>query len=202
MIVVPEGVVEIGHKAFCETKLKEVVLPSTLKKISSFAFSDCRYLKRVTLPDEIEVLGFYAFADTGIEDINFPDSLMEIDNAAFRGTPFMEKLKDEQFVVLGERFLCLYNGYDETVEVPKGVEVICSGAFSDRKAEDDPYFLTPARIILPDSVKRIEESAFKYLRGLKEINLRKDIEIAENAFDYSGYEGKFKAFLASKGEPK
>ena len=40
VIVVPEGVVEIGHKAFCETKLKEVVLPSTLKKISSFAFSD------------------------------------------------------------------------------------------------------------------------------------------------------------------
>jgi len=202
VIVVPEGVVEIGHKAFCETKLKEVVLPSTLKKISSFAFSDCRYLKRVTLPDGIEVLGFYAFADTGIEDINFPDSLMEIDNAAFRGTPFMEKLKDEQFVVLGERFLCLYNGYDETVEVPKEVEVICSGAFTDRKSEDYPYFLTPTRIILPDSLKRIEEGAFKYLRGLKEINLREDIEIAENAFDYSGYEGKFKAFLASKGEPK
>ena len=27
-------------------------------------------------------------------------------------------------------------------------------------------------------------------------------EIAENAFDYSGYEGRFKAFLAAKGEPK
>ena len=202
VIVVHEGVVEIGHKAFCETKLKEVVLPSTLKKISSFAFSDCRYLKRVTLPDGIEVLGFYAFADTGIEDINFPDSLMEIDNAAFRGTPFMEILKDERFVVLGERFLYLYNGYDETVEVPNGVEVICSGAFTDRKSEDYPYFLTPTRIILPDSVKRIEESAFKYLRGLRAINLRKDMEIAKDAFDFSGYEGRFMAFLAAKGEPK
>ena len=202
VIVVPEGVVEIGHKAFCETKLKEVVLPSTLKKISSFAFSDCRYLKRVTLPDGVEVLGFYAFADTGIEDINFPDSLMKIDNAAFRGTPFMEKLKDEQFVVLGERFLCLYNGYDETIEVPNGVEVICSGAFTDRKSEDYPYFLTPTRILLPDSLKRIEEGAFKYLRGLRAINLRKDMEIAKDAFDFSGYEGRFMAFLAAKGEPK
>ena len=202
VIVIPDGVVEIGHKAFCEAKLKEVVLPSTLKKIRSFAFSDCRYLKRVTLPDGMEELGFYAFADTGIENIDFPKSLKKIDNAAFRRTPFMEKLKDERFVVLGERFLYLYNGYEDTVEVPKGVEVICSGAFTDRKAEDDPYFLTPTRIILPDSLKRIEEGAFKYLRGLKEINLRKDLEIAENAFDYSGYEGKFKAFLASKGEPK
>lgn len=202
VIVVPEGVVEIGYKAFFEAKLDEVVLPSTLKKISSFAFSNCRYLKRVTLPDGVEELGFYAFSDTGIESVNLPDSLIKIDNTAFSRTPFLEKLKDEQFVILGKRFLCLYNGYDETVEVPTGVEVICSGAFTDRKAEDYPYFLTPTRIILPDSVKRIEESAFKYLRGLKEINLREDMEIAENAFDYSGYEGRFKAFLAAKGEPK
>ena len=202
VVVVPEGVIEIGHKAFCEAKLKEVILPSTLKKISSFAFSDCRYLKRVTLPDGLWELGFYAFADTGIENVNFPDSLIKMDNTAFKGTPFMEKLKGERFVVLGERFLCLYNGYDKTVEVPNGIEVICSGAFTDRKSEDYPYFLTPTRIILPDSVKRIEESAFKYLRGLRAINLREDIEIAKNAFDYSGYEGKFKAFLAAKGEPK
>ena len=202
VIVVPEGVVEIGHKAFCETKLKEVVLPSTLKKIGSFAFSDCRYLKRVTLPDGVEELGFYAFADTGIESVNLPDSLIKIDNTAFSRTPFLEKLKDEQFVVLGERFLCRYNGYDETVEIPNGVEIICSGAFTDRKADDYPYFLTPTRIILPDSVKRIEESAFKYLRGLRAINLRKDMEIAKDAFDFSGYEGRFMAFLAAKGEPK
>lgn len=202
VIVVPEGVIEIGHKAFCEAKLKEVILPSTLKQISSFAFSDCRYLKKVTFPEGIRELGFYSFADTGIENVNFPDSLIKIDNTAFKSTPFMEKLKGERFAVLGERFLCLYNGYDETVEVPNGVEVICSGAFADRKSEDYPYFLTPTRIILPDSVKRIERSAFKYLRGLREINLREDMEIAKDAFDFSGYEERFNAFLAAKGEPK
>ena len=201
VIVVPDGVTEIGHKAFSDAKLQEVILPSTIKKIGSFAFSDCRYLKRVALPDGILSLGFYAFAGTAIEDINFPSTLMKIDDAAFRGTPFVEKMRDERFVVLGERFLYLYNGYDDAVEIPDGVEVICSGAFTCRKAEDGHRFLTPKRILLPDSVKRIDESAFRYLYGLKEINLREDMDIAESAFENSSYEERFKAFLASRDEP-
>jgi len=200
--VVPEGVVEIGHKAFCETKIKEVVLPSTLKKISWFAFSECRYLKRVTLPDGLESLGFYSFADTGLEDINFPSSLMKIDKCTFQNTPFFEKIENKKFVIFADRFLYLYNGYDDTVEVPDGVEVICSGAFTSRKPDDDYCFRTPKRIILPGSVKRIDEYAFKYMYGLQEINLSGDIDIAPTAFDQSGYKTNYEAFLADKGEKK
>ena len=200
--VVPEGVVEIGHKAFCKTKIKEVVLPSTLKKISSFAFSDCHYLKQVTLPEGLEKLGFYALSDTAIEEINFPRSLRYIDDSVFHGTPFLKRIKDDRFVILGERFLYLYNGYDDKVEIPDGVEVICSGAFTSRKPDDDYCFRTPKRIILPGSVKRIDGYAFKYVYGLREINLRADMDISATAFDKSGYEESFKAFLAAKGEKK
>ena len=200
--VVPEGVVEIGHKSFFETKIKEVVLPSTLKKISSFALSDCHYLKQVTLPEGLEELGFYALSDTAIEEINFPRSLRYIDDSVFHGTPFLKRIKDDRFVILGERFLYLYNGYDDNVEVPDGVEVICSGAFTSRKPDDDYCFRTPKRIILPYSVKRIDEYAFKYVYGLQEINLREDIDIAPTAFDQSGYKTNYEAFLADKGEKK
>lgn len=200
--VVPEGVVEIGHKAFCETKIKEVVLPSTLKKISSFAFSDCHYLKQVTLPEGLEELGFYALSDTAIEDINFPRSLRYIDDSVFRGTPFLKRIKDDRFVILGERFLYGYNGYDDTVEIPDGVEVICSCAFDSREKDKDYYYVTPKKIILPDSVKQIDGCAFRYQYGLREINLRADMDISATAFDKSGYEESFKAFLASKGEKK
>ena len=200
--VVPEGVVEIGHKAFCETKIKEVVLPSTLKKISSFAFSDCRYLKQVTLPEGLEELGFYALSDTAIEEINFPRSLRYIDDSVFRGTPFLKRIKDDRFVILGERFLYGYNGYDDTVEIPDGVEVICSCAFDSREKDKDYYYVTPKKIILPDSVKQIDGCAFRYQYGLREINLRADMDISATAFDKSGYEESFKAFLATKGEKK
>lgn len=200
--VVPEGVVEIGHKAFCETKIKEVVLPSSLKSISSFAFSDCRYLKRVTLPEGLEELGFYALSDTAIEEINFPRSLRYIDDSVFRGTPFLKRIKDDRFVILGERFLYGYNGYDDTVEIPDGVEVICSCAFDSREKDKDYYYVTPKKIILPDSVKQIDGCAFRYQYGLREINLRADMDISATAFDKSGYEGSFKAFLAENGEKK
>ena len=199
---VPEGVVEIGHKAFCETKIKEVVLPSTLKIISSFAFSDCHYLKQVTLPEGLEELGFYALSDTAIEEINFPRSLRYIDDSVFRGTPFLKRIKDDRFVILGERFLYGYNGYDDTVEIPDGVEVICSCAFDSREKDKDYYYVTPKKIILPDSVKQIDGCAFRYQYGLREINLRADMDISATAFDKSGYEESFKAFLASKGEKK
>ena len=202
VVVVPEGVVEIGHKAFCKTKIKEVVLPSTLKKISSFAFSDCHYLKQVTLPEGLEELGFYALSDTAIEEINFPRSLRYIDDSVFRGTPFLKRIKDDRFVILGERFLYGYNGYDDTVEIPVGVEVICSCAFDSREKDKDYYYVTPKKVILPDSVKQIDGCAFRYQYGLMEINLRADIDISATAFDKSGYEESFKAFLAAKGEKK
>ena len=200
--VVPEGVVEIGHKSFCKTKIKEVVLPSTLKKISSFAFSDCHYLKQVTLPEGLEKLGFYALSDTAIEEINFPRSLRYIDDSVFSGTPFLKRIKDDRFVILGERFLYGYNGYDDTVEIPDGVEVICSCAFDSREKDKDYYYVTPKKIILPDSVKQIDGCAFRYQYGLREINLRADMDISATAFDKSGYEESFKAFLAAKDEKK
>ena len=202
VVVVSEGVVEIGHKAFCKTKIKEVVLPSTLKKISSFAFSDCHYLKQVTLPEGLEELGFYALSDTAIEEINFPRSLRYIDDSVFSGTPFLKRIKDDRFVILGERFLYGYNGYDDTVEIPDGVEVICSCAFDSREKDKDYYYVTPKKIILPDSVKQIDGCAFRYQYGLREINLRADMDISATAFDKSGYEESFKAFLAAKGEKK
>ena len=174
----------------------------TVQAVSSFAFSDCRYLKQVTLPEGLEKLGFYALSDTTIEEINFPRSLRYIDDSVFRGTPFLKRIKDDRFVILGERFLYGYNGYDDTVEIPDGVEVICSCAFDSREKDKDYYYVTPKKIILPDSVKQIDGCAFRYQYGLREINLRADMDISATAFDKSGYEESFKAFLAAKGEKK
>ena len=68
--------------------------------------------------------------------------------------------------------------------------------------DKDYYYVTPKKIILPDSVKQIDGCAFRYQYGLREINLRADMDISATAFDKSGYEESFKAFLAAKGEKK
>lgn len=202
VIIVPEGVVKIGHKAFCKSKMKEVVLPLTVEEISSFAFSECKNLKRVNLPEGLCKIGFYAFADTAIEDIDFPKSLWHIDTAAFKNTPFLKRVENDKFVIFDGRLLYLYNGYEDTVVIPDGVEVICPSAFTDRDTDESYYFKTPQKIILPNSVKRIDGSAFRYLYGLNDINLREDIDISPTAFNESGYKEQFEAFLATKGEQK
>ena len=54
-----------------------------------------------------------------------------------------------------------------------------------------------------EKIKVVFSGRYEDTPDIKELWIEEGIEeIAENAFDYSGYEGKFKAFLASKGEPK
>ena len=64
-IVIPEGIVEIGYKAFaqCFTKFKgDIVLPSTVSTIKSRAFFNCQHINLVitsSIPPALEADGDY-----------------------------------------------------------------------------------------------------------------------------------------------
>lgn len=54
--VIPDGVETIGRYAFLEnSKIEEVFLPRTLKKIEGWAFRDCKNLKKIHISSSIEV---------------------------------------------------------------------------------------------------------------------------------------------------
>jgi len=61
VVVVPEGVTELGNYAFCCSGMSNVVLPSTLKKIGFSAFQDCDRLSYVVVPDGVSSIGDKAF---------------------------------------------------------------------------------------------------------------------------------------------
>ncbi len=48
-IIIPEGVESIGSSAFHSTKIKEISLPKSLKKIDNFAFAGCPDLENIEL---------------------------------------------------------------------------------------------------------------------------------------------------------
>ena len=199
VIVIPEGVVEIGTRAFAYGNMEEVVFPSTLKKIGLEAFSHCQKLSKAVLPEGLEYIQSFAFAATAIEDINIPESVTMIDDYAFAVTPFLEKLSSQgDFVILGKKILYLYLGSDDEVEIPEGIEIICPSAFCVRGSEF--YFDTPRKVILPASVKVISRYAFGRLSNLQEINLREDIKIDKRAFEFSAYNTQFLESLKKKGE--
>lgn len=65
--VIPEGVTEIGEKAFCGlSDLEEVAIPSTVKTIDAGAFENCVNLTKVIIPKSVERVSGTAFS-------SFPD---------------------------------------------------------------------------------------------------------------------------------
>jgi len=61
VVVVPEGVSELGNYAFCCSGMSNVVLPTSLKKIGFSAFQDCDHLSYVVVPDGVSIIGDKAF---------------------------------------------------------------------------------------------------------------------------------------------
>lgn len=84
-VVIPEGVVEIGFRAFSECgNLWHVSLPRTIKSIDAFVFSGCRSLTEIELPDGLERIGCRAFAGCrSLTTLKIPSSVTQIEEDAF-----------------------------------------------------------------------------------------------------------------------
>lgn len=129
-IVLPDSVKAFaGAFATCSS-LKEIILPSSLTKISVNAFEACTGLEKITFPDNVTSICTGAFAECiGLTHIDIPDDVTHIGVAAFAGC------------------INLTN-----IEIPKGVTYIAKQAFQQC------YSLTS--IVIPDAVTSIDDFAF------------------------------------------
>lgn len=94
-----QAVTTIGESCFYgSATLKSLVIPDSVVRVESWAFSCCEQLERVEFPDSVGFIG--------------PD--------AFFGTPWFTGLTDE-FVILGDGILIKYNGEGGHVQIPFAV---------------------------------------------------------------------------------
>ncbi len=96
-IVVPSGVQEISSYAFFRTeKLATVSLPDSLLRIDDFAFSECVNMASVTIPINVAVVEEGAFrmtSDSAITSLTFTGThVSELGDEAFYGLNRLEKL--------------------------------------------------------------------------------------------------------------
>lgn len=85
LLEIPDGVVEIGNKAFCSNdNLRKLIIPESTQRIGEEAFSHCRALRKLFLNETIKEIGARAFYDCNyIDVIALPKSLKKIGEKAF-----------------------------------------------------------------------------------------------------------------------
>ena len=87
---VPEGTIKIQKKAFENSHLRSIKLPSSLKMIEEFAFNNCYYLESLSIEDGVKEIGFGVFYGcSALSGLVIPDSVESIDNDAFDYTKSM-----------------------------------------------------------------------------------------------------------------
>ena len=175
-ITIPEGVTTIGAYAFKNsTKLVDVKLPSTLKKLGESAFYGCSSLKSISIPEGIYTIWAYTFKNcTSFEEVNLPESLIKIDEAAFYGCSSLKKIEiPAETSIIG--IYCFKNCSNlSEISLPKSMTRIREAAF---------YGTAITEITIPDNVTSIGSYAFKNCTKLKNVQLSKELKtIGESAF--------------------
>ena len=107
-VVIPEGVKEIGSRAFKRrSDLTGVTFPKSLRKIGKYAFDDCEQLAEIIIPDGVKTIEAWAF--TGCRKASrliLPSTLKTIEEWAFQSCGM------------------------EEIDLPEGVELVQPTAFS------------------------------------------------------------------------
>lgn len=83
-------------KAFRESNITSVILPSTLRIIGEDAFKDCKNIKEVILPNSLIILIGEAFCRcSGLERVTLPSSLRVLGEGAFYGCTSLTTIVSE-----------------------------------------------------------------------------------------------------------
>ena len=193
-VSIPSGTTAIEAEVFKDCgELKEVIIPDGVKSIGEYAFAGCVGLTNVTIPDSVESVGEHAFDGcSSLKEAFAPESLKwgGIPESTFSdcASGFLlsyyewsyHYINDGTEVEIGDEW-----GFNESAiaPVPTGVVIIPSvlngypvtsigeEAFADDSVgipgQEKTCVMT--RVIIPDSVRNIGNSAFHNCTGLVEV---------------------------------
>ena len=176
---VAEGTIGIAEAACSNCRgLLSIYLPESVKYISDNAFANCTELRNINIPDGLEIIGKGVFRETKLSELTIPASVKEIGSAAFavgsetrwksitvdpnNPTFFIEDGNLYQKNDDGTTTLITHFGNQEVSTLRSDVLRIQKGAFTNSITEE---------IMIPVSVKYIEEKAITGCKKLKRLNI-------------------------------
>lgn len=178
------------------SSIRKFVIKKGVKSIGAYAFYDCTLRSGKIYGNTVRSIGAYAFCSTNVSSFQFPKSVRTIGESAFEGSLLdsvripkgVKKIADWTFAD------CLYL---KSVSLPSSVKWIGYSAFSNcAKLENITlpsglksiggsafYHTHITSFKLPAGVTKIEDNAFEFCVGLKELTIPYGVtSIGEKAF--------------------
>lgn len=199
-IILPDDITEFGFCAFLGLTLRQINIPSSLRKLGASSFEDnrwlegdplvipegvkeipvrcfqwCDSLKRVVLPSSLKTIDLLAFYYARVKEMNFPEGLDSIGFSAIYATHLTEIVLPSTVKRMGGAALA-ENKRLKRVVLPEGLneipERLC-GLCHNLEA-----------INIPASVTRINRNAFQLCYKLKTVIPPNLTWVGWDAFDY------------------
>ena len=206
---ISDKVKAIGSAAFMDSGMTSLTFAdnSSLKVIGSCAFKKCKKLENLELPDSVTDIGKEAFANLeSVKTIKLGNSVTSIGISAFtncKANETTEFIIPKTVTSIGENaFNCIemqnakiiINGVSDSsdnsiggnifnnaifksLEIGENVKIVGANAFCSTTFDNNSSSLT-----LGDSVKEIQNAAFKGCGFTEKLNLNKVVKIGNEAF--------------------
>ena len=160
--IIPEKLMfSVPSDRYCGKDFKKIKIRDTVEIIRAFAFENCKNLESVFLPDSVREIAAYAFKNCEkLREIHIPKTVTKIEEGAFQGTAWIKNLQ-EDFVIVGDGILFLYQGKETEVVIPSTVNTVASEAFQANEKITS--------VVIPDSVSEIDSHAFKNCKNLTSV---------------------------------
>jgi LPXTG-motif cell wall-anchored protein len=181
-VVIGEGITRIGNYNFYYlTKCDSAELPSTIKSIGDFAFSNCYTsssygITSINLPEGLEKIGERAFYnDRRLGDVELPSSLKEIGPYAFYNCNKANIILSDTPITVGAYTFYNCNNLQGTAVLAEGMTQVPSNVF---------YKCTNlSGVVIPSTVTEICAQAFYNNTALTDVTMSENVTaIGDNAF--------------------
>lgn len=163
------------------TGLEEVSLPASVISIGEAAFRDCDALTHVNLGESLDDIGQHAFRSCNqLGSINFPSHLSTIDAHAFKDCPELKSITlPEGLTFLGESAFA----NNKNLKQVTFNSINCTTGYSKARGMGpySPFDSSPLETFtIGDKVTRIPYGICRYQNLLKEISIPNSVKIIED----------------------